>query len=276
MAMLGQYIDPRALDPTAPPPPDSLGGALGAPAAPQAESFRGLLQSPEMMAFLMQAATSMLAQQGIGPSIAQGAGAMGRAATSRYQTQAAEEERAAEQAELDRQYGLEERRVAAYETQVSRAGGGGGGGKSSSKTKTSTTAKDLRKMLLAQAKAEWEAAGDPLAPEPSEMDFVDEAERLAKARENGMPLDIYGDLRRGHGREVSDQFINDWVSNPQAALEELTIATSPPPQTPMTEAPTLAPPEISPPALAKPGEPPPKPKAQSPAKPKYKSPREGY
>lgn len=151
-----------------------------------------ILSNPAVQAFLIQGGLSAMASGNLGKGISDGAAAVGRMQANKDA-----------QAERDRNFSLEERKVALMEQSAAKAGKGGGGGKAPKEEKGllgAVSPKDLRSLLEAEQETLALNSEDFVPMSPIELSLL--AEKAAIASKNGMNM---------------EQFLQAWRANPRAA-----------------------------------------------------------
>jgi hypothetical protein len=201
--LFAQYSPPQ------PPQPKSTGN-----------KFQDIISRPEVLAFMLQSAATMLAQRGVGEGIASGVNAMGRYGALEGERRKDEEEEARRRFESDRSYNLQ---LAQYMRAGAGGGGGGGGGGGSGTSGSGVPidGKGFAKMLYDQAKAEWDAKvenampGEDPGPPPDRLDYEIKGNEVAMALSNGMPLSTYQDFRRNGRSDLADSYAGIWSRDPE-------------------------------------------------------------
>ena len=190
---------------------------LEVPGAPP-DGFKGFLQRPEVMAFLMQSAATMLAGGSVGEGLGQGTAAMGRYGAAKAAKGLADEQEARRRFESDREYELDYYRA---HKPAGGGGGSGGGRKGASGAGKPKTAAEWSKLLFDSDTKAWTDASkadpDGAGARPDQMAYIGKGQTMASAVANGMPFDTYMGLRSSGRQDLADQYADLWSQNPEEA-----------------------------------------------------------
>lgn len=183
--------------------------------------FKDIMGNPAMLALLGQLAASLASGRGIGQSLGDATGAMGRGAAAAQAFQTDEEREQRRRFESDREFEL--RRMQVMGLGGGGRGGGGGGGSGSGEGGTPIDEEELREFMLDRAQEEHELAledaqlnGTTPPPPPNYAVIADEANRLATASRNGMNMRQYNDILEAGGEDAADDMVDAYRQGKEA------------------------------------------------------------
>ena len=224
-------------------PPQRPNTEQGSPLAPQG-GLKGFLSRPEVMAFLLQSAATMLSGGSIGRGLGEGAAAIGRYAGGKAQADAEAAKEARRQWEWQQEFDLQKERVG----KIGGGGRGSGGGGSGKATFSTGDTKALAKMLYDSDLASWkernkayqDGMGDDPGPAPDILDYNLRAQKIAAAQSNGMPLQMYNDLRVNGRSDQAEYVANLFATNPAEARKMMQEFQNPQVKEPPSGAPGMS------------------------------------